>query len=185
LAVALDPDAWRTLSRLYGPLVYRWVRQRGLREHDAADVVQNVFVSVFRNIGKLSLQGPGASFRGWLWTVTRNAVREFARQRETQPQAVGGEGAAWSLQPSVVPASDADQFDAAPFDADAEQSLAHRALLLVRQSLDDRTWEAFRRTALENHTASEVAADLSMTPKAVRQAKYRVLVRLRELLADA
>jgi RNA polymerase sigma-70 factor (ECF subfamily) len=173
------------LSRLYGPLVYRWVRQRGLRDHDAADVVQNVFLSVFRSIGKLSLQGPNASFRGWLWTITRNAVREWARQRETQPPAVGGDEGNWSLQPSLDPAVEADPLDTVPLDADAEQSLANRALLLVRQSLDDRTWEAFRRTALENHTASEVATDLGMTPKAVRQAKYRVLMRLRELLADA
>jgi len=175
----LDPESWRTLSRLYGPLVYRWARQCGLREHDAADVVQNVFVSVFRSIGKLSLLGPGASFRGWLWTITRNAVREWTRQSAVRPQEVGGDGGDWLLQQTATPAPDAD-----PPEPDPGPSLAHRALQLVHETLDDRTWEAFRRTALEDHAAPDVAADLGMTPKAVRQAKYRVLVRLRELLAD-
>lgn len=35
---------------------------------------------------------------------------------------------------------------------------------------------------LARHSAREIGDDLKLTPKAVRQAKYRVLVRLREEL---
>ena len=37
---------------------------------------------------------------------------------------------------------------------------------------------------LEGHSAAEIAADLNMNAKSVRQAKYRVLTRLRQELAD-
>ena len=35
-----DPDAWQRLVNLYGPLVYRWAREAGLQDSDAADVMQ-------------------------------------------------------------------------------------------------------------------------------------------------
>lgn len=41
-----DPQARWRLSKLYGPLVYRWVRQAGLQEQDVADVAQDVFRAV-------------------------------------------------------------------------------------------------------------------------------------------
>src|SRR5258708_1957648 len=161
-----DPDAWRTLSRLYGPLVYRWARTCGLQAQDAADVVQNVFVSIFRSLGKLSLEGSQASFRGWLWTLTRNAVREFIRKRKARPVAAGGSDAYLALLQSP----DLADRDAEPVDFDAGQSLAHRALRLVRASIDERTWEAFERTALQDQTAVDFAADLHNTSQAVRPA---------------
>ena len=43
---AQDQQAWRQLVDLYGPLVYTWCRQSGLREEDAADIGQEVFSAV-------------------------------------------------------------------------------------------------------------------------------------------
>lgn len=179
-----DPEAWERLSLLYGPLTYHWTRQCGLQPDDAADVVQNVFFSVSQNVDRYSSQGPNASFRGWLWTITRNAVREFIRQRARRPQAIGGTDAHAKLQQV------ADSLDSIPDDFDSWQgfnastSLAHRALMLIKRDFEPRTWEAFWRTAMEDQPAAEVASALGFTTKAVRQAKYRVLCRLREILAD-
>jgi len=72
-----------------------------------------------------------------------------------------------------------------PADFDAGQSLAHRALRLVRENIDERTWDAFWRTAIQDQPAVDVAVELEMSAQAVRQAKYRVLCRLRRLLADS
>jgi RNA polymerase sigma-70 factor, ECF subfamily len=176
-----DPEAWRTLSKLYGPLVYRWARQCGLQSHDAADVVQNVFVSVYRGIGRFEHDRPESSFRGWLWTITRNAARELLRKQARHPAPAGGSDANQALQ--QLP--DLFEQESEPTEFDAGQSLAQRALRLVRESLDENTWEAFRRTTILDEAAVTVATDLAMTAKAVRQAKYRVLLRLRQLLADS
>ena len=179
-----DPDAWRTLSRLYGPLVYRWARQSHLQPQDAADLVQNVFVSVFRGIARFSHDRPEASFRAWLRTITRNAVREMRRRQAARPVgAAGGSDAYRSLQQQPE-REGANDVEPVPADEDSETGLAHRALQLVRETLDERTWNVFRRTVLGEEPPAEVAADLGMTANAVRQAKYRVLCRLRDLLAD-
>lgn len=56
-----DPEAWRRLTTLYGPLVYRWARQSGMQPDDAADVMQEVFQAVTLNLAKFRpLEGAGS-----------------------------------------------------------------------------------------------------------------------------
>jgi hypothetical protein len=43
-ARAHDPEAWRRLVRVYGPLIYSWCRRAGLQAADAADVDQEVYL---------------------------------------------------------------------------------------------------------------------------------------------
>lgn len=177
---ALDAESWQLLSELYSPLVYGWARQTGLQSHDAADVLQNVLMSVMRGVEKFSYDKPGASFRGWLWTITRNAVRALVRSRGSHPiAAVEGE----ALQTLAVP-SEPDESNGDPTDPGEFTTLTHRALGLVRQRVDAHTWDAFWRTTVEEQSAEEVGTALGMTSAAVRQAKFRVLCRLRGLLAD-
>jgi DNA-directed RNA polymerase specialized sigma24 family protein len=49
-------------------------------EADAADVSQDVFAAVARHIADFRRERPGDSFRGWLWTITRNKVRYHWRR---------------------------------------------------------------------------------------------------------
>jgi RNA polymerase sigma-70 factor (ECF subfamily) len=69
-------------------------------------------------------------------------------------------------------------------DDEAEHSLFVRALDRIRGEFEERTWAAFWQTAVEGRAPKDVAADLSMSPGAVRVAKCRVLHRLREELGD-
>ena len=60
----------------------------------------------------------------------------------------------------------------------------YRALELFRGDFEESTWQAFWRTAVDNQTPAEVAAALGMSKVAVRQAKARVLRRLKEVVGD-
>ncbi|HUY31871.1 MAG TPA: sigma-70 family RNA polymerase sigma factor [Pirellulales bacterium] len=71
-----DALAWRRLLALYGPLVYHWARQKRLQDQDASDIVQEVFRNVATHIGSFRRDREGDSFRGWLWTITRNKIRD-------------------------------------------------------------------------------------------------------------
>lgn len=75
--------------------------------------------------------------------------------------------------------------ESAPDFRDTQTALTHRALALIQDEFKPETWEAFRRLAMEEHPVREIAADLGMSSGAVRQAKYRVLCRIRELLEGA
>jgi RNA polymerase sigma-70 factor (ECF subfamily) len=173
-----DAEAWRRFAALYTPLVYSWARRGGLQESDAADVVQDVFRSVFTKIDDFQKDGQCSHFRGWLWAITRNRVRLFFRQRAPQPQAAGGGDAALLL--AQIP--DQWQRDEEPSTNDDRHALVQRALRLVKDDFSAATWQAFWRLTVVGDEAAAIAADLGQSAKAVRQAKYRVLCRLREEL---
>ena len=170
---AHDADAWRRFVTLYSPLVYAWAKRCGLRNQDAADVLQEVFHAVARDLARFR---PGGSFRGWLWTVTRNKVRDHFRARGAEP--VGGTDMQDRLRevPEAEPESWSEDGEC------GRAGLVARAAQLVRADFEPHTWQAFWRAAVENHPARDIAADLGMTVDAVYQAKARVLRRLREEL---
>ena len=178
-AAANDPVAWQRLSQVYGPLVYQWCRHCSLQPDDAADVVQEVFRSLARSLGSFRREQPGDSFRAWLWTITRNKLRDHHRRAQQGPQAVGGSAA--HLQMQQLP-------DTAPEDTDdhnrqnVRSELARRALDLMQQDFEERTWQAFWKTAVEQKTAPHAAEELGISVAAVYMAKSRVLRRLREEL---
>lgn len=170
-----DPDAWRTLSQIYGPMVYRWARQSGLQESDSADLVQEVFQAVATGLSTFRYERASDSFRGWLWGITRHKILDQFRRLASAPRAAGGSDIQHLLQ--QIPEESLDVSTADPFDPVA--SLLYRALDQLRGQFEEHTWQAFWRATIDGERASEIAADLGMTAKAVRQAKYRVLRKLR------
>jgi len=176
---ARDPEAWRQLVRIYGPLVYAWCQQCGLQAEDAADIVQEVFGSVASSVSEFRRERPGDSFRGWLWTITRNKIRDHFRALQGRAQARGGTTAQQRLAELPERPPEESETDRSRTD---ELTPEYRAFEAIRAEFEDRTWEAFRRTAVDGLPAAEVAAELGMTPEAVYKAKSRVLRRIRQEL---
>ena len=176
-----DPEAWQRLLNVYGPLVYHWCQRTGLNASDSADVMQNVFMAVSRSIAGFEKRRESDSFRGWLWTVTRNKVRDFCRKRARDVEAVGGTNA-W-LQLAEVSEGLSD--DSLSITNPREISgVLHRALEQVRSEFEERTWTAFWRAAVDGEPTSEIAASMDISANGVRQAKSRVLRRLRQELGE-
>lgn len=172
-----DPVAWRRFSELYGPVVYRWAQRHGLQPQDAADVVQDVFASVAQNLGGFRRRNAADTFRGWLWTVTRNKVLDVYRRRQAEPAGAGGSTAHRRLE--QLP--ELPEFDDEPADSFAAD-LSHRALLLIQTEFEATTWQAFWAVAVDGKSPADAAAELGLTVAAVYKAKSRVLLRLRQEL---
>src|SRR5262245_33587255 len=66
-----DPKAWTEFLEIYAPVVYRFARNRGLQDADAADIMQDVLRSVSSAVGRLEYDAKRGTFRGWLFTITR------------------------------------------------------------------------------------------------------------------
>jgi RNA polymerase sigma-70 factor, ECF subfamily len=168
------------MADVYTPLVYGWARRGGLGDADAADVVQEVFRSVFRHATDFDAQNEQTSFRAWLWAITRNQVRLFYRQRSATQQAQGGTDFIRQLNEYPDWIDDEEE----PVTSSERRSLLQRTLLVIRGDFDETTWQAFWRLTVENHTTADIAAELGISQGAVRQAKYRVLCRLREEMGE-
>ena len=59
-----------------------------------------------------------------------------------------------------------------------------RGLELVRGEFEERTWQMFWLVVVEDRLPADVAAQLGVSPAAVRKAKSRVLHRLKEEVGD-
>lgn len=176
------PEAWRKLSHIYTPLVYGWARKAGLREEDAADVVQDVFRAVAGALEWFRHDRPGDTFRGWLLTITKNELRGWFRHHaRTAATGEGGSHARQMLE-QVPEWVDDDSNAEIAGDPASEVAVVRRASELVKQDFQPRTWQAFWQTAVEGRPTAEVAISLTMSAAAVRQARFRVLSRLREVI---
>lgn len=172
-----DQEAWRKLVNLYGPLVYGWCRRWGVQPSDASDIVQEVFQAAATAIGGFSKTRAGDSFRGWLWTIARHeACNHFTRLAQ-QPQVVGGTELQARL--AEIPEGYDGDPNSAEFQAETT-GLTQRALNIIQGDFEERTWRAFWRTTIDGQPSAMVGNELGMTKRAARQAKHRVLQRLRE-----
>jgi RNA polymerase sigma-70 factor (ECF subfamily) len=176
-----DPEGWRRLLHLYGPLVLWWCAGGGLRLHEAEEVAQEVFLTVSNRVGGFRKRWQRGSFRAWLRGITRNKLAAHRRRYGRQPQALGGRAGQELL--AGVPADPPDAFGEAD-DATERGILGRRALDLLRSEFDPRTWEAAWLTVVEGRRPADVAAALGMTPNAVYIAKSRVLGRGRQLFQE-
>jgi RNA polymerase sigma-70 factor, ECF subfamily len=175
-----EPQAWERLVHLYAPLVLRWCRSYDLQDQDLADIFQDVFRAVVTHVSRFRKERADDTFRGWLRRITQNKLRDYYRRRGRDVQGVGGSSARDRM--AQVPQPQTTDEELAP--DQAERGLFARALSLIRAEFEERTWTAFWRTTVEGQAAKDVAADLAMSPGAVRVAKSRVLHRLREELGD-
>lgn len=173
-----DAEAWRRLLHLYVPLVDYWCGQWGVTGADADDVHQEVFQAVAAGLEDFHRDRPGDTFRGWLRGITRHKVLDHLRRRERQPEAQGGTAAQRLMH--QVP------HDASPPEDSAHElnALYRRALELVQSEFEDKTWQAFWRVTVDGQSPADVAADLGVSPAAIRKAKSRVLHRLKEEMGD-
>lgn len=176
LPSAADAEAWREFVAIYEPFVYRFVRRGGMQDADARDLVQNVFLSVARAVGRWRPDRNRARFRTWLYRIARNQLIDVLNKRGTQSQARGGTSMLDIL--TMLPAVD-------PWSAD-EIKLSHRRELFrhaaaqVRTSVKPETWQAFWLTAVEQQPIEQAAAELNLSVGAVYIARSRVLARLRD-----
>lgn len=175
-----DRVAWGRFVDLYSPMIWGWARGAGLDANDADDVSQEVFTSVAKAISRYERKG---SFRGWLWQITRNKVLDFFRVRKNTPRATGGtDFGNWIVQiPENPPEDSSTSTNGDP--------LVARALELIRAEFEESTWTAFVKVVFEKKSATEAAQELGWTgadeseiqkgAKRVRQAKFRIMQRLR------
>jgi len=174
---ARDPQAWRRLTDLYTPLIYGWCRQCGLQAEDAADIGQEVFSAIAANQDGFRRDVPGASFRGWLWTITRNKVRDSFRRQKGKAHAQGGTEVQQRL--AQVPEHEPESTGAS---LGRDTRIELRAVELARCGVEERTWRAFWLVTVEGGEPAVVAELLGITVQAVYGAIYRIRRRIRQEL---
>lgn len=176
LRAAPDSAAWGRFVDIYGPLIYRWLRQSGLQDHDACDVGQEVLIAVSREMPTFEYQPGKGSFRGWLRVIVIHRLRGFWRDRKAKPSnwAHGG------LESKLAELADPNSQVTRCWDAEHDRHVLRRLLEMLQVEFEPTTWQAFWRVAIDGEKVVGAATSLGISVDSVYQAKSRVLRRLRE-----
>jgi RNA polymerase sigma-70 factor (ECF subfamily) len=174
----LHPDApsWQRLVDLYTPLIRSWLLRHSLQASDVDDLVQEVMSVLVRELPNFQHERRTGAFRRWLRRITVNRLRVFWRGGHGGPEAVGGS----DFGQLLAQLEDPDSSLSREWDLEHDRHVARRLLELIEPDFEPATWQAFRLLVLEGKPTAAVAAELGLTPNAVRIAKSRVLSRLRQ-----
>ncbi len=170
-----DGQAWGEFVDLYAPLVYRFGCKQGLQDADAADLAQDTLRAVAGAIGKFDYDPRHGSFRGWLFTIVRNRLRDFLEKRGRQERGTGDTAMLDRLEQEP----DRQEELSKEWDREYERQLLLTAAQRIRGQFEEKTWQAFWRTTVEGESGKDVAQALDMTVAAVYLAKSRVMARLK------
>jgi RNA polymerase sigma-70 factor (ECF subfamily) len=173
-----DREAWNAFVDRYAPRIYGWCRRYQLQDSDAADVTQEVLRKLVGAMRQFEYDAARGSFRGWLKTVTANAVRDLVRSVELAGRGSGDTQVMQRLASLEDEASVADL--STRIEAAYEQELLEEAEARVQLRVKPHTYQAYRCAAVEQQPPAEVAAQLGMSVDEVYVAKSRVIKMLRE-----
>lgn len=164
-----QPLAWARLVELYTPPLMHWAVKKGIRHEDAADLVQDVFVTLVQKLPQFTYDRQ-RTFGGWLLKIRRNKWCDRLRRRGV-PVDVEQDVRAVVAEPEPA------------WEAEYRQHLVRRALELMQREFEVSTWRACWEVVVEGRKPSDVAAELGISVNAVYVARWRVLARLRRELA--
>ena len=175
---ANDTEAWSRFVEIYGPLIYRFARRRGMQDADAADLSQTVLTEVAHCIDRFDYEPALGRFRNWLMVIARYKLSRLARKQAR----FSGSGDS-QVQELIDQQPAADDFTER-WNSEYKDHLFRWAAEQVRGEVAEPTWKAFWQTAVENRPPVEVAKELGMQVGTVYVSKSRVLLRIRNKIAE-
>lgn len=176
-----DSDAWGRFVERYAPQVFAWCRRHKLQDSDAADVTQEVLTKLVRTMRSFAYDSSRGSFRGWLKTVTQNAIRDLIAQSRKQGRGAGDTLTAKLLEQISDDTASAELEER--ITAQYERELLEEAGIHVQARVKPKTWSAYHMTAVDQKTPADAAQSLNLPVSEIYVAKSRVIKMLREEVA--
>ena len=165
-AVAGRPDDFEAVYQAYAPMVRRTVWSLG-RAEDLDDVVQEVFVRVWRHWGQFDGR---ADRRTWVYRITVNTARSHWRSRSRLKAALQR---LWTDLPrahSTPPGQEAWDLD--------------RGLAKALAALDRRQREALTLVHLEGLSLAEAGQAMGVPEGTVKSRLFHARARMQALLSE-
>ena len=173
-----DEEAWSEFLQRYTPRIYQWCRRYNLQESDASDVTQEVLGKLLRAMRSFEYAPSKGSFRGWLKTVTNNAIRDFVSTLKNPGRGSGDTMMYRNL--AAIQDPDALAALAETIEAEAEQELLIEAESRVKLRVKPHTWLAYQLTARNQMKPADAAERIGMPVSEIYVARSRVIKMLRQ-----
>ena len=164
-------NSWVKIVKRHEGLVYNYcLRMTGSRS-DAMDLMQEVFLSVYRHLP--SYRGSG-QFKAWMMRIAANKTIDFLRSRARSPQNGGGEE---ELDRHEAPAAHNP-------DSLYEQADHNREILHLLQILPPEQRLVVELKFFSHCTFEEISYQTGVPMNTVKSRLYAALQKLREKLEE-
>lgn len=170
-----DQGAWEEFDRIYGSLILRYCRARGLPHADADDLRQLVMSRLCSALRSFRYSPERGRFRSYLRRAIHNALHRRAEERSRRPSP-----APLAEDATNPPGREAE--DSLAFEAEWRAHHLRRAMQAVRQTTRPRSVAVFE-ALLGGASIAEAAARHGISEESVYKIRTRIKQRLRELVA--
>jgi RNA polymerase sigma-70 factor (ECF subfamily) len=167
-----EVTAWGRFVDLYTPLLYHWANRLGEQESDSADLVQDVFLILWRKLPTFEYDSE-KSFHAWLRTIFLNRYRSRVRQR-CSPN--GNSAGLTDVDCGVTDFSEQLAHE------EDTRFLIRQAFRLIEGEFSEFQQQVFRAYVLEEQPPEKVAEAKGISPGTVYGIKSKILSRLRQEL---
>jgi RNA polymerase sigma-70 factor (ECF subfamily) len=174
-----DQSSWDEFVRRYTPRIFFWCKKFSLQDSDASDVTQQVLLKLVNAMQSFDYDPSKGSFRGWLKTITSNAVRDLAKRKSSK--VLTGEGAGAILQ-QLTGDSAIDDLTK-QIEAGYQEEMLNAAESQVQLRVKPENWQVWCLLTKQGKPAAEVAQEMNLKVADVYVAKSRILKMLKEQVA--
>jgi RNA polymerase sigma-70 factor (ECF subfamily) len=154
------PLTFDSVYRAYASFVWRNARRLGVAYGAVEDVMQEVFLVVYRRLPEFEERTPLSSMKAWLSAILIRVVRAHRRQAYRKDSAA--EGVAGSHEPDSL----IDTRSPSPLEA-AERDEAVRELYAILSQMNEERREVLVLSELEELTSPEIAQALQVNVNTV------------------
>ena len=172
-----DAAAWDEFAELYGPIVFRVARRRGMQAADAENLVQEVMLAVAKSVTKWIERADRGSFRAWLLRIAQNEAVDMLTERATRKLGCDGEQGEKLLE-GIAFRDDISSL----IEREYERAVFQWAADRVRQQVEDHTWQAFWLTEVKGMSVLQAAKQIGTRSGSIYFGRSRVMARIKELV---
>jgi len=175
VAAGSDPGAWPEFCARYEELIRRFALRRGVMGPDGDDVVQDVLLALTKAMPGFEYDPAKGKFRSYLKTVVIRTILKKSREKF-------GEVALETLEEATRAASDDAELDEL-WEQEWRQQHLRRAMRMVESEFNANDVACFKAYVVNGEDASAVGESLGYSAAQVYQCKYRMMERLRAVIA--
>ncbi|MCB1275324.1 sigma-70 family RNA polymerase sigma factor [Prosthecobacter sp.] len=163
-----DAPGWREFFDTYWQLIYSVARRSGMKDHDAQDLVQEVMVSVAREMPDFHYDPARGRFKAWLLRIVHRRVADHWRTGVARRQNTV------SMEDEIVPEPIDDTGFEKLWQDEWQQQMLALALRRVKARVSVQQFMIFEMAEMRRLPMAEIRRGLGVSTTQVYLARHRV-----------
>ena len=166
--------SWERLVRRHETMVYNYCLRMTRNTSDARDLLQEVFLAVYRHLPSYRNEG---QFKGWMMRIAANKTMDLLRMRQRAPKLSTDDAADEAMLQWQAP-------DHGNPDQLYEQDSANRRIRAVLQALTPEQRLVVELKFFQHSTFEEIATQTGTPVNTVKSRLYASLQKLKDTLEE-